>query len=86
MRKGIINIIIVMFVVVFGSVANAAETSFVVPFTPPDSLHYPVKDSADSPLYLSTPSNITTTVEYNPLTNEYVEVKKSEILSWKVDL
>lgn len=65
-----------MFVVVFGSVANAAEVSFVVPFTPPDSLHYPVKDSADSPLYLSTPSNITTTVEYNPLTNEYVEVKK----------
>ena len=44
--------------------------------TPPDSLHFPVKDSVDSPLYLKDPSNITETVEYDAAKNEYKLVKK----------
>lgn len=45
-------------------------------FANPDSLHFPVKDSTESPLYLKTPSNITETVEYDTEKNEYRVVKK----------
>lgn len=43
---------------------------------PPDSLKYPVNDTNDSPLYLHNPSNITTTIEYDENTNQYLLVKK----------
>ncbi len=44
--------------------------------TNPDSLHFPVKDSVESPFYLKDPDNITETVEYDAAKNEYVLVKK----------
>lgn len=43
---------------------------------PPDTLHYPIKTNEDSPLYLQEPQNITTSVQYDPINNEYIEVKK----------
>lgn len=42
-------------------------------------LHFPLpryQDEPNSPLYLNTPSNITTTVEYDPNTHDYVKVTK----------
>ena len=44
--------------------------------SPPDSLHFPLSDSTESPLYLKNPSNITETVEYDADKNEYVLVKR----------
>ena len=43
---------------------------------PPDSLHFPIKDTTTSPLYLKQPSNITKTVEYDAVKNEYKLVTK----------
>lgn len=43
----------------------------------PDSLHFPVKQDSQSPLYLQDPSNITTVVEYDAENNEYIEIKKA---------
>ncbi|MDO5759946.1 MAG: cell surface protein SprA, partial [Bacteroidota bacterium] len=48
-----------------------AESSF-----PLDTLHFPIKENAESPLYLQDPQNVTTSVQYDPTTNEYIEVKK----------
>ncbi|MBQ9254498.1 MAG: cell surface protein SprA [Bacteroidales bacterium] len=56
--------------------SSAKNKSYDLVLSQPDSLRYPVNDTTDSPLYLNTPSNITTTIEYDPLTNEYIEVKK----------
>ncbi len=55
---------------VFASVWNHSSLSN------PDSLHFPVKDNGESPLYLNDPQNITTTVEYDPVNNEYIEFKR----------
>lgn len=54
---------------VFASVCNSLISN-------PDSLHFPVKENENSPLYLNEPQNITTTVEYDPVNNEYIEFKR----------
>ncbi len=41
-----------------------------------DGLRYSIDDSTDSPLYLSTPQNIKTEVEYDAENNEYILIKK----------
>lgn len=41
-----------------------------------ENLRYSIDDSTRSPLFLSQPENITTSVEYDPVSNEYVLVKK----------
>lgn len=56
------------------SFSSLAYTSYS--FGQPDTLHYPVNDTSNSPLYLNNPSNITNTVEYDPVTNEYYVIKK----------
>ena len=45
-------------------------------FAQSDDLIYPVDDSTQSPLYLTPPQNIKTSVEYDPETNEYILLKK----------
>ena len=42
-----------------------------------DDLRYPINDSTKSPLYLTSPQNITTTVEYSAEDNEYYLIKKA---------
>ena len=43
-----------------------------------DSLKYNIDENSDSPLFLSTPNNIQTVVEYDPINNEYILLKKAE--------
>ena len=42
-----------------------------------DDLRYPINDSTKSPLYLTSPQNITTSVEYSAEDNEYYLIKKA---------
>ena len=42
-----------------------------------DSLKYNIDENSDSPLFLDTPNNITTEVEYDPINNEYILIKKA---------
>lgn len=56
--------------------AVVKASGFLLQSFPPDSLRYPINDSTKSPLYLSDPSNITTTVEYDEVTNQYLLIKR----------
>lgn len=47
-----------------------------ISFAQTDSLRYNIEENSDSPLFLDTPSNITTEVEYDPINNEYILIKK----------
>ena len=42
-----------------------------------DDLRYSIDDSTESPLFLDTPKNITTSVEYDAESNEYILIKKA---------
>ena len=46
-------------------------------FAQTDSLRYGIDDNSNSPLFLSTPENIQTIVEYDPINNEYILIKKA---------
>ena len=49
------------------------------PDTPDSTLHFPIPnngDSPQSPLYLNNPSNMTTTVEYDPDSHGYIRVTR----------
>ena len=48
-----------------------------VGFAQTDSLKYNIEENSDSPLFLDTPQNITTEVEYDPINNEYILIKIS---------
>ena len=46
-------------------------------FAQTDSLRYGIDDNSNSPLFLSSPENIQTIVEYDPINNEYILIKKA---------
>ena len=48
-------------------------------YNPDSNLHYPLPQEGEpsSPLHLKSPSNITTEVEYNPETNDYLIIQKA---------
>ena len=85
-RKFFVSIILLFGTFILYNVQCSSATTSYTPFfsvfyeiptiANPDSLHFPVKDSTESPLYLKTPSNITETVEYDTEKNEYRVVKK----------
>ncbi len=69
---GVWRAFVVMIVVMLGSVvAWAQNDSTGLHFPPPTQ-----PDAPQSPLYLSNPANMTTTVEYDPESHSYVRVKK----------
>lgn len=72
MKNIFLNITIIIFLCLCFSNKSLAYN----PFSYPDSLKYPINDSSNSPLYLNNPSNITTSVEYDALNNEYIITKK----------
>jgi cell surface protein SprA len=45
-------------------------------FAQTDDLKYNIDENSDSPLFLDNPNNIKTVVEYDPINNEYVLLKK----------
>ena len=59
----------------FVSVCLEVFASGVVPSVT-DTLHFPIKENTKSPLYLNEPQNVTTSVEYDPANNEYLEIKR----------
>ena len=63
--RHITHLLFVAFVFSFASVT--AQT---------DSLRYSIDSDSDSPLYLQTPENVTSSVEYDPVKNEYVLIKR----------
>lgn len=68
----------ILYIVLFFCVLCGANVTFAMDFhfAEPDSLRFPLNDSTNSPLYLKTPSNLTTTIEYDAENNQYLEVKK----------
>ena len=69
--------IILLFFFFFISISFAFAGNYDgLSFNPNDTLHYPIDEKAGSPLYLNQPDNVKTVVEYDPVNNEYIEMKK----------
>ncbi|MDA3880164.1 MAG: cell surface protein SprA [Prolixibacteraceae bacterium] len=85
MRRNIFDIIILIAFILATTTVNYAQTgtteSATVEIDTTGTLHYPFEndgsfdypnDEEVSPLYLDRPSNIQTTIEYDPFTREYI--------------